>query len=174
MVIMVKTIYLFLISSILFENENEWQKTKPVLIPFPRASKAVFFCQCSKMQLISFKKIIIKTCFIQFLWFFRLKCWLKGRIISRIHLSLPKEYKLMYFSRNNVGYRDDKFFEWYYLSLQWPKKLTLETSPMSRHGSTVNLFTFVGPILVDHTVQLALHIKTEWTLNESTTRYISR
>ena len=36
-----------------------------------RVTKVVFFCQCSKMQLISFKKFIIK---IQFLWFFRLKC----------------------------------------------------------------------------------------------------
>ena len=60
-------------------------------------SKVVFFCQCSKMQSISFKKFIIKTCFIQFLWVFRLKCWLKGQIISRIHLSLPNEYKLMCF-----------------------------------------------------------------------------
>ena len=29
----------FLTSSTLFENENEWQKTKPVPIPFPRASR---------------------------------------------------------------------------------------------------------------------------------------
>ena len=30
--------------------------------------------QCSKIQIISLKKFNIKTCFIQFLWFFRLKC----------------------------------------------------------------------------------------------------
>ena len=37
-------------------------------------TKVNFFSECSKMQLISFHKFIIKTCFIQFLWFFRLKC----------------------------------------------------------------------------------------------------
>ena len=58
-------------------------------------SKVSFFGQCSKMQLIPLQNIIIKTCFIQFLWFFRLKCWFKGQIISRIHLSLPNAYKLM-------------------------------------------------------------------------------
>ena len=37
-------------------------------------SKVSFFGQCSKMQLIPIKNFIIKTCFIKFLWFFRLKC----------------------------------------------------------------------------------------------------
>ena len=37
-------------------------------------TKVSFFLQCSKMQLITSKKFNIKTCFIQFLWFFRLKC----------------------------------------------------------------------------------------------------
>ena len=48
---------------------------------------------CSMMQLIPIMKFNIKTCFIQFLWFFRLKCWFKGQIISRIHLSLPNAYR---------------------------------------------------------------------------------
>ena len=52
-------------------------------------SKVSFFLQCRKMQLIPLKKFNIETCFFQFLWFFRLKCWFKGQIISRIHLSLP-------------------------------------------------------------------------------------
>ena len=65
------------------------------------STKVSFFHQwCSKMQLIPLKKIIIQTCFFQFLWFFRLKCWFKGQIISRIHLSLPNAYKLMSFDRN--------------------------------------------------------------------------
>ena len=37
-------------------------------------TKVSFFGQCSKMQIIPIKKLNIKTCFIQFLWFFRLKC----------------------------------------------------------------------------------------------------
>ena len=71
--------------------------------------KVSFFGQCSKMQLIPIKKFIIKTCFIQFLWFFILKCWFKGQIISRIHLSLPNAYKLMCFDRNINGNMDVKF-----------------------------------------------------------------
>ena len=57
--------------------------------------KVSFFGQRSKMQLIPLQNVNDKTCFIQFLWFFRLKCWFKGQIISRIHLSLPNAYKLM-------------------------------------------------------------------------------
>ena len=71
--------------------------------------KVSFFLQCSKMQIIPLKKFNIQTCFFQFLWFFRLKCWFKGQIISRIHLSLPNAYKLMYFDRNINGNRDVKF-----------------------------------------------------------------
>ena len=41
---------------------------------FKIVPKVSFFGQCSKMQLIPFKNFNIKTCFIQFLWFFRLKC----------------------------------------------------------------------------------------------------
>ena len=37
-------------------------------------TKVIFFGQCSKMQIIPLQNFIIKTCFIQFLWFFRLKC----------------------------------------------------------------------------------------------------
>ena len=47
--------------------------------------KVSFFGLCSKMQLIPLQNFIVKTCFIQFLWFFRLKCWFKGQIISIIH-----------------------------------------------------------------------------------------
>ena len=36
--------------------------------------KVSFFGQCSKMHIILFQKFNIKTYFIQFLWFFRLKC----------------------------------------------------------------------------------------------------
>ena len=78
------------------------------------------------MQIIPLQNFIIKTCFIQFLWFIRLKCWFKGQIISRIHLSLPNAYKLMCFDRNINVNRDDKFYEWDYWSLHWWKKLTLE------------------------------------------------
>ena len=31
----------------------------------------------------------IKTCFIQFLWFFRLKCWFKGQIQWNLDLRKP-------------------------------------------------------------------------------------
>ena len=72
-------------------------------------NKVSFFHQCSKMQIIPIKKLNIKTCFIQFLWFFRLKCWFKGQIISRTHLSLPNACKLMCFDRNINGNRDVKF-----------------------------------------------------------------
>ena len=65
--------------------------------------KVSFFLQCSKMQFITFQKFHIQTCFSQFLWFFSLKCWFKGQIISRIDLSLPNAYKLMCFDRNING-----------------------------------------------------------------------
>ena len=87
--------------------------------------KVSFFLHCSKMQLIPLKKFNIQTCFFQFLWFFRFKCWFKGQIISKIHLSLPNAYKLMCFDRNINGNRDVKFFEWDYWSLHWRKNLTL-------------------------------------------------
>ena len=49
---------------------------------FDTGSKVSFFHHCSKMQIIPLQKLIIQTCFFQFLWFFRLKCWFKGQIIS--------------------------------------------------------------------------------------------
>ena len=61
------------------------------VLPFPfrwiyyYGSKISFFLQCSKMLLIPHKKFNIQTCFSQYLGGFRLKCWLKGQIISRIH-----------------------------------------------------------------------------------------
>ena len=81
----------------------------PILVRNINAVKVSFFGQCSKMQLIPIKNFIIQTCFIQFLWFFRLKCWFKGQMISRIHLCLPKAYKLMCLDRNINGNRDVKF-----------------------------------------------------------------
>ena len=69
-----------------------------------------FFVQFTKTQLITFQNFNIQTCFSQFLWFFSLKCWFKGQIISRIHLSLPNAYKLMCFGRNINGNRVVKFW----------------------------------------------------------------
>ena len=74
-------------------------------------STVSFFVQCTKMQLITLQNFNIQTYFSQFLWFFSLKCWFKGQIISRIHLSLPNAYKLMCFDRNINGNRDVKFLE---------------------------------------------------------------
>ena len=88
-------------------------------------TKVNFFVQFTKMELITFQTLNIQTCFSQFLWLFSLKCWFKGQIISRIDLSLPNAYKLMCFDRNINGNRDDKFFDWDYWSLHWPKKITL-------------------------------------------------
>ena len=83
------------------------------------------FPQCSKIQIIDIKNLNIKTCFIQFLWFFRLKCWFKCQMISRIHLSLSNAYKLMCFDRNMNGNRDVKFFEFNYWSLHCTLKSLL-------------------------------------------------
>jgi len=72
-------------------------------------AKVSFLGMCSKMQIIPIKNLNIKKVVPQFLWFFRLKCWFKGQIISRIHLSLPNAYKLICFDRNINGNRDVKF-----------------------------------------------------------------
>ena len=77
------------------------------------------------MQFITFQNFHIQTCFSQFLWFFSLKCWFKGQMISRIHLILPNAYKLMCFDRNINGNRDVKFLECDKWSLHWYKNLTL-------------------------------------------------
>ena len=53
------------------------------------STKVSFFVQCIKKQLITLQNFNIETCLSQFLWFFSLKCWYRGQIISRIHLSLP-------------------------------------------------------------------------------------
>ena len=87
--------------------------------------KTSFFAQCTKMQLITLQNFNIQTYFSQFLWFFSLKCWFKGQMISRIHLSLPNAYKLMCFDRNINGNRDAKFLECDYLLVQRCVKLTL-------------------------------------------------
>ena len=77
------------------------------------------------MQLITLQNFNIQTCFSKFLWFFSLTCWFKGQVIPIIHLNLPNAYILMCFDENINGNRDDKFLEWDYRSLHWPKKLTL-------------------------------------------------
>ena len=87
--------------------------------------KVSFFYQCSKMQFITFQNFHIRTCFSQFLWFFSLKCWFKGQMMSKIHLSLPNAYKLMCFDRNVNGNRDVKFLECDKWSLHWYENLTL-------------------------------------------------
>ena len=103
----------------------------PPLTPNTRFSlrhiplKYFFFHQCSKMQFITFQNFHIQTCFCQFLCFFSLKCWFKGQMMSRIHLSLPNVYKLMCFDRNINGTRDVKFLECDKWSLHWYKNLTL-------------------------------------------------
>ena len=74
--------------------------------------KVSFFGLCSKMQIIPIKNLNIKKVVLQFLRFFRLKCWFKGQTISRIHLSLPNAYILMCFDRNINGNRDVKFLVW--------------------------------------------------------------
>ena len=84
-----------------------------------------FLVQYTKAQLIILQNFNIQTCFGQFFWVFRLKCWFKGQMISRTHLSLPNAYKLMCFDRNINGNWDVKFFEWDYWSLHWRKNLTL-------------------------------------------------
>ena len=71
--------------------------------------KVSFLGLCSKMQIIPIKNLNIKKVVPQFLWFFRLKCWFKGQIISRIKLSLTNAYKLMCFDRNINGNRAVKF-----------------------------------------------------------------
>jgi len=91
-------------------------------------TKVFFFHQCSKMQFITFQNFHIQTCFCQFLCFFSLKCWFKGQMMSRIHLSLPNVYKLMYFDRNINGNRDVKFLECDKWSLHWYKNLTLQST----------------------------------------------
>ena len=85
--------------------------------------KVSFFHQFSKMQIIPIKEFNIQTCFFQFLWFFRLKCWFQGQIIPRIHLILPNAYTQMCFDRNINGNRDVKFLIG--IIGHWWKKLTL-------------------------------------------------
>ena len=97
-----------------------------VQISLVKSTKVSFFVQCIKKQLITLQNFNIETCFSQFLWFFSLKCWFKGQIISRIHLILPSEYKLICFDRNINGNRDVKFLDCDYLLVQRCVKLTLE------------------------------------------------
>ena len=92
-------------------------------------TKVIFFGLCSKMQIIPIKKLNIKKVVLQFLWFFRLKCWFKGQMISRIHLSLPNAYKLMCFDRK---------FDCHYWSLHWPKKTTL-VNQLGRIDATLQI-----------------------------------
>ena len=105
---------------------HEWSSFWSILVLI--LSKVIFFYQCSKMQFITFQNFHIRTCFSQFLWFFSLKCWFKGQMMSKIHLSLPNAYKLMCFDRNVNGNRDVKFLECDKWSLHWYKNLTLVIS----------------------------------------------
>ena len=75
-----------------------------------------------------------QTSFIQFLWFFRLKCWLQGQIISRIHLSLLNAYTLMCFDRNINENRNVEFFDLDYWSMHWKKKITLSFSSFAPYN----------------------------------------
>ena len=73
---------------------NEPKKVEPFKngLVFMLLTKVSFFVQCIKKQLIRLQNFNIQTCFSQFLWFFSLKFWFKGQIISRIHLILPNAY----------------------------------------------------------------------------------
>ena len=88
-------------------------------------SKVSFFVQCIKNQIITLQNLNIQTCFSQFLWVFSLKCWFKGQMMSKIHLSLPNAYKLMCFDRNINENRDVKFLGCDYLLVQRCMKLIL-------------------------------------------------
>ena len=70
---------------------------------FRQSKSKVSFCvQCTMMQLIqeliTLQNFSVQSCFSQFLWFVSLKCWFKGQIISKIHLSLHT--KRVCFDRN--------------------------------------------------------------------------
>ena len=69
------------------QDSSVWLKN--LSVEFLAVTKVSFLGLCSKMQIIPIKNLNIKKVVPQFLWFFRLKCWFKGQIISRIHLSLP-------------------------------------------------------------------------------------
>ena len=127
-----------------------WMRNKDLCTGSIRAMYSKFFYQCSKMQFITFQNFHIRTCFSQFLWFFSLKCWFKGQMMSKIHLSLPNAYKLMCFDRNVNGNRDVKFLECDKWSLHWYENLTLVTllfclNPSSCHTCTIlqHLFSWL-------------------------------
>ena len=61
-----------------------------IFLDFRTVCKVSFFGQCTKMQLITLQNFNIQICFSQSLWFFSLKFWFIGQIMSRIHLILPK------------------------------------------------------------------------------------
>ena len=102
---------------------------------FRQSKSKVSFCvQCTMMQLIqeliTLQNFSVQSCFSQFLWFVSLKCvslkcWFKGQIISKIHLSLPNACKLMCFNRNINRNRAVKVLECDYLLVQCWVKLTL-------------------------------------------------
>ena len=83
-----------------FQKKIRHRLASYLLFYGPSATKVRCLYQCSKMQFITFQNFHIQTWFSQFLWFFTLKCWFKGQIISRICLILPNAYKLMCFDRN--------------------------------------------------------------------------
>ena len=116
-----------------------------------RITKVSFFVQCIKMQLIAFQNFNIQTYLRQFLWVFSLKCWFKGQMISKSHLSLPNAYRLMCFDRNINVVRDVKLLEYNYLLVQWCVKLTL-TYPL----------TFIAENLLKNKTNIWWHLSLRW------------
>ena len=106
------------------------------------------------MQFITFQNFHIQTWFSQFLWFFSLKCWFKGQMISRIHLILPNAYKLMCFDRNINGNRDVKFLECDKWSLHWYENLTLSKSRLLNPSWIVLIWLVKLPSVVNHKLSI--------------------
>ena len=98
--------------------------------------KVTFFIQRTKMQLITLQNFNIQTCFSQFLWFFSLKCWSKGQIITSIHCLMHTNWCVLIEISMDV-----EFLECDYLLVQWCVKLTLTfefLDPVNRTGFTVD------------------------------------
>ena len=92
--------------------------------PFEGWPKVSFFDQCIEKQLITLQSFNIPTCSSPFFWFFSLKFWFKGQLISKKHLILRNAYKTKCFDRNINGNRDFEFLECDYLLVQRSVNLT--------------------------------------------------
>ena len=108
------------------------------------------------MQLITSQNFNIQTCFSHSFWFFSLKCWFKGQIISRLHLGLPNAYKLMCFYRNNNGNMDVKFLRCDYFLVQRCMKLTLEVNLWSKKKENYVANKIVKALKINFGHKLAL------------------